>query len=51
MEHLVYASSSSVYGGNNEYPFTESQKINRPLSFYAATKISNEMMAYSTVIS
>ena len=47
MEHLVYASSSSVYGGNDNYPFTENQKINRPLSFYAATKISNEMMAYS----
>ena len=47
IEHLVYASSSSVYGGNNDYPFTENQKINRPLSFYASTKISNEMMAYS----
>tara|TARA_B100000989_G_C19497772_1_gene452853 strand:- start:623 stop:1639 length:1017 start_codon:yes stop_codon:yes gene_type:complete len=47
VEHLVYASSSSVYGGNNDYPFTENQKINKPLSFYAATKISNEMMAYS----
>ena len=47
VEHLVYASSSSVYGGNDDYPFTENHKINRPLSFYAATKISNEMMAYS----
>ena len=47
VEHLVYASSSSVYGGNSVYPFTENQKINKPLSFYAATKISNEMMAYS----
>ena len=47
VEHLVYASSSSVYGGNDDYPFNENQKINRPLSFYAATKISNEMMAYS----
>tara|TARA_B100000886_G_scaffold18337_2_gene11798 strand:+ start:14948 stop:15964 length:1017 start_codon:yes stop_codon:yes gene_type:complete len=47
VEHLVYASSSSVYGGNDDFPFTENQKINRPLSFYAATKISNEMMAYS----
>ena len=47
VEHLVYASSSSVYGGNDNYPFTENQKINKPLSFYAATKISNEMMAYS----
>ncbi len=47
VEHLVYASSSSVYGLSKEYPFTEDQKINTPLSFYAATKISNEMMAYS----
>ena len=47
VEHLVYASSSSVYGRNNDYPFTENQKIDKPLSFYAATKISNEMMAYS----
>ena len=47
VEHLVYASSSSVYGGNDDYPFNENQKIDRPLSFYAATKISNEMMAYS----
>ena len=47
VEHLVYASSSSVYGGNNDFPFSENQKINKPLSFYAATKISNEMMAYS----
>ncbi len=47
VQHLVYASSSSVYGGNKEYPFSEDQIINKPLSFYAATKISNEMMAYS----
>ena len=47
VEHLVYASSSSVYGGNNNYPFSENQKIDKPLSFYAATKVSNEMMAYS----
>jgi len=47
IEHLVYASSSSVYGANIKYPFSENQKINNPLSFYAATKISNEMMAYS----
>ena len=47
VEHLLYASSSSVYGANREYPFTEDQKISKPLSFYAATKISNEMMAYS----
>ena len=47
IEHLVYASSSSVYGANKEYPFSENQKVNMPLSFYAATKISNEMMAFS----
>ena len=47
MNHLVYASSSSVYGSNKEYPFDEEQKVNQPLSFYAATKISNEMMAYA----
>ena len=47
VKHLVYASSSSVYGSNKEYPFNEEQNVNKPLSFYAATKISNEMMAYS----
>ncbi len=47
INHLVYASSSSVYGANYQYPFKENQKINMPLSFYAATKISNEMMAFS----
>ena len=47
INHLLYASSSSVYGSNNEYPFSEDHKVNMPLSFYAATKISNEMMAYS----
>ena len=47
VDHLVYASSSSVYGSNKEYPFSENHIINKPLSFYAATKISNEMMAYS----
>ena len=45
IKHLVYASSSSVYGGNKSYPFSESQIINNPMSFYAATKISNEAMA------
>ena len=50
VEHLVYASSSSVYGGNKDYPFSENQIINKPLSFYAATKISNEMMAYSSLL-
>ena len=47
VRHLVYASSSSVYGANKEYPFSEEQKVDTPLSFYAATKISNEMMAHS----
>ena len=45
--HLVYASSSSVYGGNNEPPFSESQKIDSPLSLYAASKAANELMAHS----
>jgi UDP-glucuronate 4-epimerase len=47
VRHLVYASSSSVYGTNKEYPFSEEQKVDTPLSFYAATKISNEMMAHA----
>jgi len=47
VRHLVYASSSSVYGSSKEYPFSEEQKVNTPLSFYAATKISNEMMAHA----
>ena len=45
IKHLIYASSSSVYGGNKTYPFSESQRICNPMSFYAATKISNEVMA------
>ena len=51
VRHLIYASSSSVYGANNKYPFSEGDKIDTPLSFYAATKISNEMMAnaYSNI--
>ncbi len=47
VKHLVYASSSSVYGANKEFPFSEEQNVNTPLSFYAATKISNEMMAHA----
>ena len=46
-DHLLMASTSSVYGSNQEYPFHENQKINTPISFYAATKISNEAMAHS----
>jgi UDP-glucuronate 4-epimerase len=45
--HLLMASTSSVYGSNKDYPFHENQKTNTPLSFYAATKISNEAMAHS----
>ena len=45
--HLVYASSSSVYGASHELPFTEDQRIDRPVSLYAATKCANEAMAHS----
>lgn len=47
IEHLVYASSSSVYGGNTNLPFQESQAVNHPVSLYAATKKANELMAHS----
>ena len=47
VNHLVYASSSSVYGGNTNMPFTESQSVNHPVSLYAATKKSNELMAHA----
>ena len=47
IENLVYASSSSVYGGNTEIPFNEDHKINKPLSLYGATKAANELIAYS----
>jgi UDP-glucuronate 4-epimerase len=47
VEHLVYASSSSVYGANTSYPFSVSQRVEHPLSLYAATKRSNELMAHS----
>ena len=46
-EHLLMASTSSVYGSNKDYPLHENHKINTPMSFYAATKISNEAMAHS----
>lgn len=45
--HLVFASSSSVYGANNKLPFAVSDRVDCPLSLYAATKKSNELMAYS----
>jgi UDP-glucuronate 4-epimerase len=45
--HLVYASSSSVYGANHALPFSEDQRVDRPVSLYAATKCANELMAHS----
>lgn len=45
--HLVYASSSSVYGGNKKVPFSTEDKADKPVSLYAATKKSNEVMAYA----
>lgn len=47
VQHLVYASSSSVYGGNKKVPFSTSDKVDNPVSLYAATKKSNELLAYS----
>lgn len=47
IEHLVYASSSSVYGNNTVLPFEESQNIDHPISLYAATKKANELMAHA----
>ena len=47
VEHLVYASSSSVYGGNRNLPFIEHQAVDHPVSLYAATKKANELMAHS----
>jgi UDP-glucuronate 4-epimerase len=47
VEHLVYASSSSVYGGNTNLPFTEHQSVNHPVSLYAATKKANELTAHT----
>ena len=45
--HLVYASSSSVYGANDNFPFKESDRVDAPISLYAATKKANELMAHS----
>jgi UDP-glucuronate 4-epimerase len=45
--HLVYASSSSVYGGNRQMPFSEQHAVNHPVSLYAATKKANELMAHT----
>jgi UDP-glucuronate 4-epimerase len=47
VEHLVYASTSSVYGANTRMPFSEGQGVDHPLTLYAATKRSNELMAHS----
>ena len=47
VEHLIYASSSSVYGANTKMPFSEHDSVNHPLSLYAASKKSNELMAHT----
>lgn len=47
VEHLVFASSSSVYGGNEKVPYSESDQVDGPVSLYAATKKSNELMAHA----
>ncbi len=47
IQHLVYASSSSVYGGNTKLPFSESDTVDHPVSLYAATKKANELMAHT----
>lgn len=47
VEHLTYASSSSVYGGNERMPFSEAHSVDHPVSLYAATKKANELMAHT----
>lgn len=47
IKHLIYASSSSVYGMNSKQPFSENERCDQPVSLYAATKRSNEMMAFT----
>ena len=47
VEHLVYASSSSVYGANKKVPYSTDDKVDNPISLYAATKKSNELLAHS----
>ena len=47
LEHLVYASSSSVYGSNKKVPYSTEDKVDNPVSLYAATKKSNELMAHA----
>ena len=47
IKNLIYASSSSVYGGNTKIPFSEKDPVNHPVSLYAATKKANELMAHT----
>ena len=47
VQQLIYASSSSVYGGNTNMPFSEKQQVDHPVSLYAATKRSNELLAHA----
>jgi len=47
VDNLVYASSSSVYGGNEDIPYAVGDDVNEPVSYYAATKVANEVMAHS----
>lgn len=47
IEHFLYASSSSVYGANSKIPFSENDRVDKPVSLYAATKKSNELMAHT----
>ena len=47
LKGLIYASSSSVYGGNTKIPFSENDNVNNPVSIYAVSKLSNELMAHS----
>ena len=47
VKHFIYASSSSVYGGNKKLPFEENDKVDHPISLYAATKKSNELIAHT----
>ena len=47
IEHMIFASSSSVYGGNSNIPYSEDDNVDRPLNLYAATKKANELMSYS----
>ena len=50
VKHLIFASSSSVYGGNKNMPFSEIHNVDHPVSLYAASKKSNELKAHSYII-